>query len=114
MPLVEPYDGVSDPRDCVKSFRTLMLLHRALNTLLCKVFLATLHDPAWAWFMGLESGSIHSFNQFTHLFVSHFVISNRRCLTSNSLFDVRQNEEESTWDYLTHFNKATLEVRNLS
>ena len=91
-----------------------MLLHGALDVLLCKAFSVTIHGLVWAWFIGMEPSSIHSFDQFTHLFVSHFIINSRRCLTFNFLFDVRQNEGESLWDYLTHFNKAILEVHNLS
>ena len=113
MPLVEPYDGTSDLRDHIKSFKTLMLLHGASDTLLCKTFMVTFRGLVWDWFLGLKSGFIHSFDQFTRLFVSHYAISSRRCLTFDSLFDVRQNERESLRDYLTHFNKAILEVHNL-
>ena len=89
MPPMEPYDGTSDPWDHVESFKTLILQYGASDTLLYKAFSVTFYGPTQAWFVGLESSSIHSFNQFTCLFVSHFAVSSRQRLISDSLFNVQ-------------------------
>ena len=46
MPQAELYDGTTDPLDHIKSFKALMLLHRATDGMLCHVFSMTLRKAA--------------------------------------------------------------------
>ena len=74
MPQTELYDGKTDPLDHLQSFKALILLHRANDDVMCRAFPATLRKVARLWFSGLHTGSIHSFEQLSRLFMAHFII----------------------------------------
>ena len=46
----EPYNRTNNPLDHLESFKALMLLHRAIDGILCQAFLATLRKVARLWF----------------------------------------------------------------
>ena len=75
MPQTELYDGTIDPLDHLKSFKALMLFHGANDGIMCRAFPATLWKVARLWFLGLHTGSIHSFEQLDRLFTAHFISS---------------------------------------
>ena len=99
MPHVEPYDGSTDPIDHLESYKALMTIQGATDALFCISFPATLRKAARAWYSGLQSGSIHSFGQLEHSFVAHFSTSRKPPRTSDSLFSLKQGENET----LRHF-----------
>ena len=99
MPHVEPYDGSTDPIDHLESYKALMTIQGATDALFCIGFSATLRKAARAWYSDLRSGSIHSFGQLEHSFVAHFSTSRKPPRTSDSLFSLKQGENET----LRHF-----------
>ena len=64
------YDGSSDPYDHMLHFNQVMILSVGNDRLLCKVFPASLKEPALAWFHKLPRGSINSFSELWAAFVS--------------------------------------------
>nr|XP_019702910.1 uncharacterized protein LOC109505143 [Elaeis guineensis] len=114
IPHVEPYDGSTDPVDHLESYKALMTIQVATDTLFCIGFPATLRKAARAWYSGLRSGSIHSFAQLEHSFVAHFSTSQKPPRTSDSLFSLKQGENETLRHFVARFNAATLEVRGLN
>ncbi|XP_014679194.1 PREDICTED: uncharacterized protein LOC106819047 [Priapulus caudatus] len=109
----ESYDGTSDPVDHLEAFRTMMLLHGAPDTILCRAFPSTLKGAARNWYSTLKSGTIFSFDQMSHQFVAHFVSSRCPRKGSEFLMNIRQREGESIRAYINRFNVAVLEVWNL-
>ena len=95
MPHVEPYDGSTDPVDHLESYKALMTIQGATDALFCIGFPATLCKAARAWYSGLRSGSMHSFGQLEHAFVAHFSTSQKAPRTSDSLFSLKQGENET-------------------
>ncbi|XP_073103482.1 uncharacterized protein [Elaeis guineensis] len=114
VPHVKPYDGSTDPVDHLESYKALMTIQRATDAHLCIGFPATLRKAARAWYSGLRSGSFHSFGQLEHSFVIHFSTSQKPPRTSDSLFSLKQRENETLRHFVMRFNAATLEVRDLN
>ncbi|XP_073117756.1 uncharacterized protein [Elaeis guineensis] len=114
MPHVEPYNGSTDPIDHLESYKALMTIQGATDALFCISFPATLRKAARAWYSDLRSGSIHSFGQLEHSFVAHFSTSRKPPRTSDSLFSLKQGENETLRHFVVQFNTATLEVRDLN
>ncbi|XP_073107312.1 uncharacterized protein [Elaeis guineensis] len=114
MPHVELYYGSTDPIDHLESYKALITIWGATNTLLCIGFPTTLRKAARAWYSELRLGSIHSFGQLEHPFVAHFSTSRRPPRTSDGLFSIKQRETEILRDFVAQFNVATLEVRDLN
>ena len=61
MPYVEPYDGSTDSVDHLESYKALMTIQGATDTLLCIGFPTILRKAVRIWYSGLRSESIHSF-----------------------------------------------------
>ena len=111
---MESYNGSTDPIDHLESYKALMMIQGPTDALLCIGFPTTLRKATRAWYSGLQSESINSFEQFEHSFVAHFGISRRPSRTSDSLFSIKQGETETLRDFVVRFNIATLEVRDLN
>ena len=114
MPHVEPYDGSTDPIDHLESYKALMTIQGATDALLCIGFPTTLRKAARAWYSDLRSGGIHSFEQLEHFFMAHFSTSRKSLRTLDSLFSLKQEENETLRHFMVRFNAATLEVRDLN
>ena len=61
----------------------------------------------------LKSGTILSFDQMSHQFVTHFISSRHPRKGSESIINIKQREGESIWTYINRFNVIVLEVQNL-
>ncbi|CAL8175713.1 unnamed protein product [Prunus armeniaca] len=62
------FKGDSDPESHLKHFKSVMILHKADDALMCKVFVVTLRGAAQDWFHTLPSGSINSFKELAYVF----------------------------------------------
>ncbi|XP_075507621.1 uncharacterized protein LOC142544461 [Primulina tabacum] len=107
---VKDYDGNADPEEHLARFENMAMLHCYTDRIKCKVFLTTLVDSAQRWFEGLTSQSISSFGDFQKVFLHHFSSSKKYKKTAFSLFEVKQNLEESLRAYIRRFNRVVLDV----
>ena len=67
------YGGSSDPYDHMMHFNQAVILSVGHDSLLCKVFPASLKGPALTWFHKLPRGSINWFNELWAAFVSQYL-----------------------------------------
>ncbi|XP_075521560.1 uncharacterized protein LOC142554767 [Primulina tabacum] len=107
---VKDYDGNADPEEHLARFENMAMLHCYTDRIKCKVFLTTLVDSAQRWFEGLTSQSISSFKDFQKVFLHRFSSSKKYKKTAFSLFEVKQNPEESLRAYIRRFNRVALDV----
>ncbi|OMO77926.1 Retrotransposon gag protein [Corchorus olitorius] len=91
MPVIEAYDGTSDPFDHLELFRTNMLIQGADDPLI----------------------SISSFKELGQSFLTHFISSRRAKKTSLGLMNIRHRPNESLRDYVMRFNAEALQVKDL-
>ncbi|CAL8148175.1 unnamed protein product [Prunus armeniaca] len=76
------FKGDSDPESHLKHFKSVMILHKADDALMCKVFVMTLRGATQDWFHTLPSGSISSFKELTYVFTKEYTsYQTRRTLT---------------------------------
>nr|XP_010908278.1 uncharacterized protein LOC105034719 [Elaeis guineensis] len=111
---MEPYDGFTDPIDHLESYKVLMIIQEATDALLYIDFPVTIQKAARAWYSEFQLRSIDSFEQLKHSFVIYFNTNRNVPRTSDSLFSIKQGETETLRDFMAHFNKTTLEVKDLN
>ena len=104
------YDGSSDPYDHMLHFNEAMILNAGDDRLLCKVFPASLKDPALAWFHKLPRGSINSFDKLWVVFVSQYLCSVRQKGNINSLQAILKQEDKSIRDFTRRFGQAVQHI----
>lgn len=90
-----------------------LLLHGAPGPILCWAFPSILNGVARHWYLSLNPGSVHSFEQLNRSFADHFVNSRKQQKCSNYLHTIKQRERESIWSFISCLNVATFEVHNL-
>ncbi|RRT69664.1 hypothetical protein B296_00027742 [Ensete ventricosum] len=105
LPMLEAYDGDSDPMEHVVAFWAQMVLYGTSNAIMCRAFSMTLHGIAQGWYDRLSLASIHSFDQIVKEFETNFLTSARSKLTAPSLLGMRQKEDEHLGLYLARFTK---------
>ena len=106
--LIDSYDGVKDPLDHLKTFKTFMHLQGVVDEIMCRAFPTTLKGPARVWFSRLTPNSISIFKELSAQFTMHFIGGHRYKKSMVFLMSIRQQEDETLRSYITRFNKESL------
>ena len=72
---------------------------------MCKAFSTTLKGTTRVWFNKLTPNTTSTFKELSRHFVTHFIGGQRYKISSASLLNIEQWEDESLRSYATHFNK---------
>ena len=100
------FDGSSEPYDHMLRYNQAMILKVDNDRLLCKVFPASLREPALAWFNKLPHNSINSFNELWAAFVSQYLSSVQQKRNISSLQTILKEEGESIREFTRRFGQA--------
>ncbi|KAJ0604283.1 putative retrotransposon gag domain-containing protein [Helianthus annuus] len=116
-PNMKLYDGTTDPEEHVAQYREIMEINpipeRLKEACLCKGFGSTMTGSTLKWLLSLPPYSITSFANLVNLFNSQFSCSRRFERLTSDLYRVTQGHNESLRDYITKFNRESLEIPNL-
>ncbi|CAL8993981.1 unnamed protein product [Prunus brigantina] len=102
-PLFTHFKGDSDPESHLKHFKSVMILHKADDALMCKAFAMTLRGAAQDWFHTLPSGSINSFKELAYVFTKEYTSYRTIKKNPDHLFNLRKKSDESIRDYIKRF-----------
>nr|XP_025676136.1 uncharacterized protein LOC112776263 [Arachis hypogaea] len=108
-----PYDGLGDPKQHVKKFRSIMIVNGASDPILCRCFPSFLDGPALDWFCSLPADSISRFQELAAQFEDHFAASAIYLHDSDYLTTIKQGAQESLKDYITRFTKVAMRIPDL-
>ncbi|XP_021820770.1 uncharacterized protein LOC110762441 [Prunus avium] len=79
-----------------------MILYKAEDALMCKVFAMTLRGAVQGWFYTLPSGSICSFKELAYVFTKKYT-SYRTIKNLDHLYNLCKKPDESLRDYIKRF-----------
>ncbi|XP_015959688.1 uncharacterized protein LOC107483585 [Arachis duranensis] len=113
-PDMTPYDGMSDPSHHLSNFRSRMYLTDASDVTRCKALPTTLTNTAIKWVDSLPPRSIASFDDLAKKFLARFLIQKDKIKHAPNLLGIKQGDRESLRSYMERFNKACLDIQNLS
>ncbi|XP_015964502.1 uncharacterized protein LOC107488290 [Arachis duranensis] len=108
-----PYDGLGDPKQHIKKFRSIMIVNGASDPILCRCFPSFLDGPALDWFCSLPADSISRFQELAKQFEDHFAASAIYLHDSDYLMTIKQGPQESLKDYITRFTKVAMRIPDL-
>ncbi|XP_020211561.1 uncharacterized protein LOC109796286 [Cajanus cajan] len=111
---LDKYDGTTDPDEHVDVFLTQVTLSTTDDVALCRIFLTSLKGRALSWFTRLPANSVDSFGTLASQFTIQFTTSRPHQLTLLALVSIRQDRKESLRTFMSRFNKAALEIRDLN
>ncbi|CAL2238645.1 unnamed protein product [Prunus armeniaca] len=87
----------------MKYFKSVMILHKDYDTLMCKVFVMTLLGVAQDWFHTLPSRLTSSFNELAYVFIKEYTSYRTIKKTLDDLFKQHKKSDESLRDYFKRF-----------
>ncbi|XP_072071786.1 uncharacterized protein [Arachis hypogaea] len=108
-----PYDGLGDPKQHIKKFRSIMIVNGASDPILYRCFPSFLDGPALDWFCSLPADSISRFQELAKQFEDHFATSAIYLHDSDYLTTIKQGPQESLKDYITRFTKVAMRIPDL-
>ncbi|KAM1743305.1 hypothetical protein ACFX14_013159 [Malus domestica] len=91
MPHFTSFKGDGVPKRHLKHYRSIMILYRNNDALMCKIFATTLQDEVQDWFHTLPPRSIQSFDDFSLVFTKEYSSYCSIKKKSNHLFNVKKN-----------------------
>ncbi|XP_021819582.1 uncharacterized protein LOC110761422 [Prunus avium] len=97
------FKGDSDPESHLKHFKSVMILHKADDALMCKEFAMTLRGAAQDWFHTLPSESISSFKELAYVFTKEYTSYRMIKKNPDHLYNLRKKSDESLRDYIKRF-----------
>ncbi|XP_021808572.1 uncharacterized protein LOC110752264 [Prunus avium] len=103
MPSITLFKGDSDPESHLRHFKSAMILYKADDALMCKVFVMTLQGAAQDWFHTLPSASIGNFKEFALIFTKEYTSYRTVRKHADHLFNLHKKPDESPRDYLRRF-----------
>ena len=77
---------------------------------MCRAFPTTLKGLTRVWFNKILSNIVSSFEELSKLFVNNFIGGQRHKHSSSSLLTIEQEDNESLWSFITHFDREALTV----
>ena len=89
MPQIDSYDGVKDPLNHLKTFKTLMHLQGVADEIMCKAFPTTLKGAARIWFSRLTPNSINTFKELSAQFTVHFIGGHKYKKSTTCLMSIK-------------------------
>ncbi|XP_021830899.1 uncharacterized protein LOC110770985 [Prunus avium] len=102
-PSFTPFKGDSDTESHLKHFKSVMILHKDDDALMCKVFVMTLRGAAQDWFHTLPSELISSFKELAYVFAKAYTSYRTIKKNPDHLFNLRKKSDESLRDYIKRF-----------
>ncbi|RRT67062.1 hypothetical protein B296_00030772 [Ensete ventricosum] len=103
LPVLESYDGSSDPTEHVAAFRVQMALYDSSDVMMCRVFPTTLRGPARMWHDRLQPTTIISFDQLARELEQNFHVNARPNPMITSLLSIAQGREEPLTQFINRF-----------
>ncbi|CAL9010859.1 unnamed protein product [Prunus brigantina] len=97
------FKGDSDPESHLKHFKSLMILQKTEDALMCKVFAMTLRGAAQDWFHTLPSKSISSFKELAYVLAKEYISYRTIKKNPDHLFNMHKKSDESLRDYIKRF-----------
>ncbi|CAL2230028.1 unnamed protein product [Prunus armeniaca] len=102
-PSFKHFKGDSDPESHLKHFKSVMILRKADDALMCKAFAMTLRGAAQDWFHILPFGSINSFKELAYVFTKEYTSYRTIKKNPDHLFNLHKKPDESIGDYINMF-----------
>ncbi|KAM1317987.1 hypothetical protein ACFX2H_003170 [Malus domestica] len=103
MPHFTYFKRDEDPKKHLKHYRSVMILYRNNDDLMCKIFATTLQGEVQDWFYTLPPQSIRSFNELSLVLTKEYSSHHSIKKKSDHLFNVKKNPKELFRDYVKRF-----------
>ena len=91
MPHFISFKDNGDPDRHLKHYRSIMIIYRNNDDLMCKIFATTLQGEAQDWFYTLPPQSIQSFDELSLVFTKEYSSYRSIKKKSDHLFNVKKN-----------------------
>lgn len=90
-----PFKQDSDPESHLKHFKSVIILYKSEDELMCNVFVMTSRGAAQDWFHTIPSESIKSFRELVLVFTKKYTSYRTIKKNSNHLFNLHNKHDES-------------------
>ena len=106
------YKGETCPNAHLSTFNNEMDMDSHTDANWCKNFIVTLTGTTQKWVQSIPDGSIVSFDKLTKKFKCYFSSRTARTKQSIEMMSIRQGKDESLRNYVSRFDKESLQVLN--
>jgi hypothetical protein len=97
------YDGHSDPKQFLMSYKATISSYGGNTTVMAKSFVMAVRNVAQTWYSSLRPGTITSWKKLKDMLVTSFQGFQTKPITAQALFQCTQDHEEYLQAYVRRF-----------
>ncbi|XP_047155420.1 uncharacterized protein LOC124826604 [Vigna umbellata] len=113
-PVVDKYDGSTDPDDHIRTFVNAMAFYTISNLVMCRAFSLSLKEEALSWYNTLPLNIVYCFATMQSLFERKYASSRIQERTPAKLVNTKQEKGESLRAFMKRYNETTMQVKDIN
>jgi hypothetical protein len=100
---IDRYDGSNNPEEFIQVYQTVIEATGGDDQVKTNFLPTTLTTTTRSWLINLPEGYVTSWDQLCAMFIGYFQGTYEHPSTTETLKTIRQEHDESLWDYVKHF-----------
>jgi hypothetical protein len=100
---IDRYDGSNNPEEFIQVYQTVIEATGGDDQVKTNFLPTTLTTTTRSWLINLPEGYVTSWDQLCAMFTGYFQGTYEHPSTTETLKTIRQEHDESLWDYVKHF-----------
>ncbi|XP_014521893.1 uncharacterized protein LOC106778447 [Vigna radiata var. radiata] len=113
-PVLEKYDGSTDPDDHLRIFVNTMAFYTDSDPVMCRAFSLSLKGEALAWYNTLPPNTVDCFATVEALFRNQYAFNRVQELMPIDLINTKQEKEETLKAFMKRYIKTSRRVKGIN
>ncbi|XP_017438291.1 uncharacterized protein LOC108344346 [Vigna angularis] len=113
-PVLERYDGSTDPNNHLRIFTNAMAFYTDNDPVICRAFSLSLKDEALEWYNTLPPNTVDCFVTVETLFRRQYASNRKQEITPTEFVNTKQEKGETLKAFMKRYNEVAQRVKDVN